>query len=263
MDSGAQPLPVLVACALLLSLSPLAAAGQDAVRRVSLAEALESLATNSLALKIARSETAEATGAARQSRAYSNPALSVGRDDLSHQDEKVWEETFLLTQQVEWPARTAARARAARHTIGAGTARLRADSISLAFEVREAYVQAWLAEETESLVQRAASVIRSVADDAEIRLAAGDISAYEARRLRLERVQIELELQEAGLGARDARRRLAVLVVPGTGAEEVGPSEGLTGVPPLITREAAMAALPERPDVGSGRQGVGCCPCGG
>lgn len=249
MDSRAQPFPVLVACALLLSLSPPPAAGQDAVRRVSLAEALESFATNSLALKIARSEVAEVTGAARQSRAYFNPELSAGRDDLGHEGDKIWEETFLLTQQVEWPTRTVARARAARHTIGAGTARLRADSISLAFEVREAYVQAWFAEETESLVQRAASVIRSVADDAEIRLAAGDISAYEARRLRLERVQIELELQEAGLAARDARRRLAVLIAPGTGAEEVGPSEGLVGVPPPIARRAVMAALPGRPDV--------------
>lgn len=161
----------------------------------------------------------------------------------------MWEETFLLLQQVEWPARTAARARVTSHTIGAGTARLRADSISLAFEVREAYAQAWFAEETESLVQRAASVIRSVAEDAEIRLAAGDISAYEVRRLRLERVQVELELEDVRLRVRDARRRLAVLIAPGTGVEEVGPSEGLEGVPAIITREAAMAALLERPDV--------------
>lgn len=247
MHSGARPFPVLVACSLLLS--PLAAAGQETVRRVSLAQALESFAAHSLALKIARSETAELAGAAHQSRAYSNPVLSVGRDDLSHQDDKMWEETFLLLQQVEWPARTAARARVTSHTIGAGTARLRADSISLAFEVREAYAQAWFAEETESLVQRAASVIRSVAEDAEIRLEAGDISAYEVRRLRLERVQVELELEDVRLRVRDARRRLAVLIAPGTGVEEVGPSEGLEAVPAIITREAAMAALLERPDV--------------
>ncbi|MCY4574080.1 MAG: TolC family protein [Gemmatimonadetes bacterium] len=247
MKSGARPFPVLVACSMLVA--PPGALGQETVRRVSLAEALEAFAANSLALKIARSETAGLTGAARQSRAYFNPALSLGRDDLSHQDEKMWEETLLVLQQVEWPARTAARGRAATHTIGAATARLRADSISLAFEVREAYVRAWFAEETESVLRRTASVIQSVADDAEIRLAAGDISAYEARRLRLERVQVELELEEAGLIARDARRGLAVLIAPGSDVEEIGPSEGLEGVPAIITRETAMAVLPQRPDV--------------
>ena len=31
--------------------------------------------------------------------------------------------------------------------------------------------------------------------------------------------------------------------------EEVGPSEGLEGVSPVVTRETALAALPERPDM--------------
>lgn len=245
--SGARPFPVLVLCGLFLA--PSAASGQETVRRVSLAEALEAFAENSLALKIARSETAGRTGIARQSRAYFNPEISFGRDDLSHDDEKIWEETFHFLQQVEWPARTAARSRAAAHTISAGAARLRADSIALAFEVRQAYAQAWFAEETESIVLRTASVIQSVAEDAETRFEAGDISAYEARRLRLERVQVELEMEETGLRSRDARRKLAALIAPGTGTAEVGPSEGLGGSPPLITREAAMTALPERPDV--------------
>ena len=245
--SRARMFPVLVLCGLLLA--PPAVFGQDTVRRVSLAEALEAFAENSLALKIARSENAELTGAARQSVAYFNPALSFGRDDLGHDAEKFWEETFLLTQRVEWPARTAARGRVALHTISAGAARLRADSIELAFEVREAYVHAWLAEEAESIVRRTASVIQSVAEDAEIRLEEGDISAYQARRLRLERVQSELEVDEAALRARDARRALAALIAPGTGTEEIGPSERLDGMPPMVTREAAVTALPQRPDV--------------
>lgn len=246
-ESRARPFPVLVLCALLLA--PRAAFGQETVRRVSLAEALEAFAENSLALKIARSEAAGLIGAARQSRAYYNPGFLFERDDLGHDSESVWEQTFLLLQQVEWPARTAARARAATHTIGAGAARLRADSVELAFEVRDAYVRAWHAEEAESVVRRTASVIRSVAEDAEIRLEEGDISAYEARRLRLARVQAELEMGEAGLRTRDARRMLAALIAPGTDTEEVGPSEGLDGVPPMITREGAMTALEERPDV--------------
>ena len=244
--SETRTLMALVLCCLF---RPPLALGQDAVRRVALAEALQEFAENNLELKIARSEAAGLAGAARQSRAYVNPEFSFGRDDLGHEDEKTWEETFHVVQQVEWPGRTAARSRAASHAVGAGAARFRADSVELAFGVREAYVQAWLAEEAEDVVRRTASVIQGVAEDAEIRLEAGDISAFEARRLRLERAQAERDLAEAVLEARDARRMLASLIAPGTGMEEVGPSEGLEGVSPVVTRETALAALPERPDM--------------
>ncbi|MXX78321.1 MAG: hypothetical protein F4Z33_04955, partial [Gemmatimonadales bacterium] len=80
-------------------------------------------------------------------------------------------------------------------------------------------------------------MIREVAEDAEIRLEEGDISAYETRRLRLERVRAEQDVAEAELRARDARRRLAGLTFPGTGIEEVGPSAGLEALPPPVTRE--------------------------
>ena len=228
---------------------PHSAASQDTVRRVTLTEALREFAENSLALKIARSEAARTAGAARQSRAYANPSFTIGRDDLGHGSEKFWEETMQLVQQVEWPGRTSARGRAATHTIGASAARLRADSIQLAFEVREAYATAWLAEESELTIRQAAGVIRSVAEDAEVRLEAGDISAYEARRLRLERVRAEQDMTEAGIRSRAARRQLATLISPGTGTTEVGPSAAPRGVPPPITREDALRLLAARPDL--------------
>ena len=232
-----------------LVLPPRVALGQDMAPRVTLAEALEAFAENSLALRIARSEAAEAAGAAGQYRAYFNPAFSFGRHDLGYEEERYWEGTYLLVQQVEWPARTAARRRVATHTISASRARFRADSIQLAFAVREAYARAWFAEEAERTVRHAASVIQSVAEDAENRLAAGDISAYEARRLRLQRVNAEQEITEAVLQARVARRELAALIAPGAGLQEIGPSEGLQGVPPVVTQEAALQTLPQRPDL--------------
>ena len=230
------------------------AAGGQEIRRVTLREALQEFTENSLALKIARSEAAEIAGAARQSGVYSNPSLSFSHDDLHHDDpvtgtERFWEQTIQFVQEVEWPARTSARRRAATHAISASAAGLRADSVPLAFEVREAYALAWFAEEAERAVGEAAAVIRRVSEDAEARLEAGDISAYEARRLRLERVRAEQEMVDAGLGARDARRRLAALISPGTGTEEVGPSTGLHEIPPEVTREAALGALSGRPDL--------------
>lgn len=223
--------------------------GQEAVRRVSLAAAIEAFAENSLALRIARSEAAEIAGAARQSRAWFNPSLSARRDDLDRNGDEYWEENLLLSQPLEWPGRTAARYRAADHTIEASTARFRSDSTRLAFEVREAWALAWFAEAAELTARQAVAVIQEVAEDAEIRLEEGDISAYETRRLRLARVQAEQDVAEAELRSRNARRRLAGLTFPGIGIEEVGPSAALEGVPPPVTREAALSSLLERPDL--------------
>lgn len=228
---------------------PYAATGQDAVRRVTLDEAIRAFGENSLALRIARSEAAETAGAARQSRAYFNPSFSLSHDGLSSGNDRNWEEVLVFSQTFEWPARTAARLRAATHIIGAGTARFRGDSIQLAFEVREMYALAWFAEEAESTARQTAAVIGEVTEDAEIRLEAGDISAFEARRLRLERIQSEQAVAEAEVRARDARRRLAALIDPEAGSHEVGPATELEGVPPRLTREDALLALPRRPDV--------------
>ncbi|WP_419165690.1 TolC family protein [Candidatus Palauibacter sp.] len=228
---------------------PHGAVAQEAVRRITLPEALESFARNSLALRIARAESAEIAGMARQDRAYANPTLVVGRESLGHAGADYWETTAGLVQQVEWPGRTAARGRLAAHATDGAAARFRADSIRLAFEVREAYARAWYDEEAERAAEQAASVIRTVAEAAERRLEAGDISAYEARRLRIERLRVEQDLANAVLRARAARRALAVLVVPEAEAREVGPSEGLEGVPPPVTRGVALDAMAGRPDL--------------
>ena len=223
--------------------------GRDGVRRVSLAEALEAFGEHSLALKIARSDAAEIAGAARQFRAYANPSLSLMRDDLSRGRDRHLEQGVLFSQELEWPGRTAARYRVASGMVSASTARFRGDSIQLAFEVREAYVLAWFAETAELTARQTAAVIRDVTEDAELRLEAGDLSAYEARRLRLERVRAEQVVAEAELRTRDARRRLAALILPDAGLEEIGPSTALEGTPPPVSREEALPALLDRPDL--------------
>ena len=40
-----------------------------------------------------------------------------------------------------------------------------------------------------------------------------------------------------------------MLIEPGSEAKEIGPSAGLEGVPPMMSRAVAMAALDGRPDV--------------
>ena len=233
----------------LLASAPPALQGQDGVPRVTLEEALDAFAANSLALRIARAEAAEIAGRARQSRSYANPAISLLREDLSRSGEDYWETTAGLMQRIEWPGRTAARGVAARHTITGAGARFRADSLQLVFVVREAYVGAWLAEEVEQTIGQAAEMIQVVTRAAEQRLEAGDISGYETRRLRLGRIQAEKDEGDAELRTRAARRLLASLVLPEVSLHELGPADAIVGVPPAIASGTALDALPRRPDL--------------
>lgn len=233
----------------LVAFGPLALEGQDGIRRVTLAEAMEAFAENSPALRIARAEAAGIAGRARQYRSYANPAISLLREDLSRSGEDYWETTAGLMQQIEWPGRTAARGVAARHTITGAEARFRADSLRLVFSVREAYVTAWLAEEAERTIRRTAEMIYVVTRAAEQRLEAGDISGYETRRLRLGRIQAEKDEADAALRTRAARRLLASLVLPEASLHELGPADAIIGVPPAIASGSALDALSGRPDL--------------
>ena len=233
----------------LLAAGPLALEGQDGIRRVTLAAALEAFAANSLSLRIARDEAAEIAGRARQYRSYANPAISLVREDLSESGENYWETTAGLMQRIEWPGRTTARGQAARHTISGAGARFRAASLQLVFTVREVYVGAWLAEEAERTIGQAAEMIYAVTRAAEQRFEAGDISGYEIRRLRLGRIQAEKDEGDAQLRTRAARRLLSSLVFPEAALHELGPAEAIVGVPPAIVPETALDALSRRPDL--------------
>lgn len=222
---------------------------QSGIHRVTMAEALDAFASNSLELRIARAEAEAAIGTARQYRSYANPAFSLVHESLGSSGDSYRETIAGIAQRVEWPGRTAARSGVATHAIDGASARFRADSVRLAFQVREAYVAAWLAEEKEGTTREAEAVIRLVAEAARQRLEAGDISRYEAQRFELELVRAEREVAETALEARTARRMLAVLVSPETGVDEAGPAEAIAGLPPAITPASAVAALGRRPDL--------------
>jgi len=232
------------------------AAAQERTRQVTLNEAIELFGRNSLELRIARAEAMSASGATRQSKAYSNPGFTVVHEDLGSGAEDNRETTVGVEQRLEWPGRTSARARAATHRIEAAQAAFVSDSARLLFEVRRAYAAAWAAEARERALERATRIIARVADAAESRFAAGDISGYEVRRLRLERVRSDQELAEAGLQSSSGRRALAALVLPESEVRELGPAQPLAGEPPDIPLGPALEALPARPDLLAAERGV-------
>lgn len=224
--------------------------GQEAPRRVTLEEALALFARNNVDLHVARADAAEAAALARQAAAYPNPELAATHEPLSG-DGRNYSESYLnVSQRLQWPGTRRARQSAADRIAAAATARLAADSARLVFEVKEAWIGAALAERSAALLARVTAVFREAERRAEERLREGDISAYDRRRIAVERLRYENYLADATLGAASARRTLALLVLPESDELEVGPADTLGVVPPPIDRDQLIAdAMARRSEV--------------
>lgn len=234
----------------LMGLPLCAARGQELPRRVTLEEALSLFSQNNVDLRVARADAAEAAALARQAAAYPNPELAATHEPLSGDGQNYSESYVNLSQRLQWPGTRSARQDAAERIAAAATARLTADSARLAFEVKEAWVDAALAERSAALLDRVTAVFREAERRAEERLREGDISAYDRRRIGLERLRYENILAEARLGASSARRTLALLVLPESDQLELAPADTLVSAPPSIDRERLIAgALARRSEL--------------
>ncbi len=211
------------------------------VRRVSIEEALRLFATNNLELRISRATAAQSTGLARQQSAYPNPGLLLSHESVSSAVADHSETYFNLSQRVDWPWMTAARRHAASSRAAAGRAQVSADSIRLAYDVLRTFMEAATSEQVTATMAEAAALVGRAETQATARAAAGDVSGYELRRLRIERARYENELSGATLAMRAARRRLAALVLPDSSVE-VSPVALADQVPASITLTSVLDA---------------------
>lgn len=231
----------IIVVASALAAVPATARAQDGTRRVTLDEALNLFVSQNLELRIARANAAELSGTAHQAAAYPNPGVTASYERLAN-GPLGYRETYLtLTQRLDWPWLAAARRSAANRRADAGAARVSADSVKLAFDVRRTFIETAQAEQAHTALLEATEMVRTAERQATDRAAAGDIAGYELRRLRVERLRYENELSVATLRMRAARRRLAGLILPGDTLEmaAAGPIDGRPGSVPL---EGALRA---------------------
>jgi outer membrane protein, heavy metal efflux system len=221
----------LIGATVLMATGSTAALGQEPLRRVTLAEAVELFARNNAELRVARADAAEAAALARQAAAYPNPEASVTHEPLSGDRRSYSESYFNVSQRLQWPGTRSAQQNAADRIAAAAAARLAADSARLAFQVREAWIGAAQAERSAVLLERVTDVFRNAERSAEERLREGDISAYDRRRIAIERLRYESALADARLTASTARRTLALLVLPDSDELEIGPADTLAAAP--------------------------------
>ena len=201
------------ACAIAFASPPLAAQ-QDTLR---LSEALTRARATSPSLRVAREQLTAASGRERQAGAFSNPSLVYGREETSGDGEVNTQNIAAIEQRLELGGQRGARKDAARARREIAEARLRAAEAELDLTVTRAYAAALAADRRAALTEEAAEAFATARRASNARLAAGDISAAAAWRIRLETTRYAALRGEAILSRRTARLALATLLASPNG----------------------------------------------
>lgn len=193
------------------SLPAQVAAGSGATSALTLDDALSQATQVSPALAAAREQLRAAEGRARQASAFANPSFSFQREQTSGSGQENSQNIITLDQPIELGLRAARRDAASRRR-AAAEARLRDAETQLAFEVTRAFARVLAADRRAELANEAAAAFTRAQRASDERLAAGDISGYANRRLRLEGARYAALRAEAVLAQRGARLALLALI---------------------------------------------------
>jgi cobalt-zinc-cadmium efflux system outer membrane protein len=226
---------------------------QQPARVLSLEAARAAALRGSPDLRAARAAVEAATARVRQSGALSNPTLSYDYEQAGSGGQRNSQAIIAMQQPLEFTGVRGARQGDARLRREAAEAELRAAEATVRFEVTRAYVLALAARERLVLAERAAAAFDRAQGVTGARLVAGDISGYDARRIRLETARYAVLRAEAALAQRAAYVALAMLVrIPSDSLMLTGlaPLESLPAPPPLPSRESVLTlAASRRPEL--------------
>ena len=221
------------------------ARSQEPLRRVTLEQALQMFAENNLELHLVMAERDAAAGLARQARAHPNPVATVTHEGLSESGADYSESYFLASQRLEWPGRR--NGRIASSDGEAAVARTRADAerLRLTFEVKRSFFQAAAAEEQLVVIEEVRDVFRFAEESGRERFVEGDLSGYDARRIRIERARYEILAASQTIALRNARLLFTSLILSDTSDEspDVAPAAVPEGSPPSLPDLDEEAAL--------------------
>ena len=224
--------------------------GQEAVRRMTLDEAVNLFSQNNLELQLARATTSAVAGVARQQKAYPNPVVSVTHESISDQGLNYTETYYMLTQTVDWPWRHGDRREVGSRRADAAAATLQADSAQLLFGLKQAYVETAAAEVVWTILSEVAEVFRQADRSGSARLEEGDISRFEFNRIRVERARYEQLWMEMELDLARFRQQLGALTMPDQISALVAPNMQLAGSPPELGAERLLdRALANRGEI--------------
>ncbi len=208
--------PIRVACARFAATSLLAATSLSvplhAQSTVTLTDVLALARQRSPDLRAAQEAVLAAAALERQAGAFANPTLAYGREQTSRGGQSNAQNILQLEQPLELGSLRGARRDAAHARREAAEARLLQTRIRLDADVARAYAAAIGAVQRARLADQFATVVTEAQRVSDERLAAGDVSGYAARRLRLEAARFAASRATATLDVRNARIALVSLI---------------------------------------------------
>ena len=249
---------LLLAALALLGAPRGAASGQEPIPAASapalpLARAQARARDVSAELTAARAAVAVATARERQGAAFTNPMLSVQREQTGTSGASNSQLITSIDQPIEIAGTRSARLRVLALRRGIAEAELVASEQRLDFVVAQAAAQLLAAERRAVLSRLASDEFANARATSDARFAAGDISGYTFRRIRLEAARYASLHAEAALAQRTAHRALARLLnLPADSLLRVtvGDSDARTASGRLVRDDSlrALATL-HRPDL--------------
>ena len=236
-------------------------AGQSApvtsAQPLALAEARARARETSPEIIAARHALVAAAARERQAGAWPNPTLAYGREQTARDGETNSQDIVSLEQRIEIGGQRGARRRVAGLQRDAADARLAAAIARVDYEVARAYANAVAAQRRASLAGEAAAAFGTARRISQERLAGGDVSGYQHRRLLLEAVRYATLRSEALVGRDSALRSLSILIGERRGAGSREPpalTDTLTPAPLALSADSLLVlAHRGRPELRAAR----------
>lgn len=196
----------------LLAVAPAAAGAQVGQPPLSFAEARATARRVSPELRAARAAVAAAEARARQAGAFPNPTLAYSLERTSRDGATNAQHVAAIDQPLDVFGQRAARRDAAGLRVAAARARLDLTQAQLDLDVARAFALALAGERRAVLAREMADAFTEARRVSNARLAAGDVSGYADRRLRLEAARYAALAAQAALARDSARLALARLL---------------------------------------------------
>ncbi|MFH5885608.1 TolC family protein [Halalkalibaculum sp. DA3122] len=225
---------------------------------ITLDEAVELFKQNSLQQELARYDQLRKQGEAIRDKAYSNPEVSINREQLNAGTVDYEETTYMLSQPIELLGQPFLRSRSASKSQKAAELQFEYDRLQLIRQVKSLYVEYWQLSEKLGIYNRALDIIRKARSAAKARQAEGTFSGLQVQRFNVELSRYRKQRDQVHLNRKQTGNRLATYLFSGQELDtQFQLSDSLT-VDPINMQEQALIqyALANRADLAALEQMV-------
>lgn len=195
----------VVSCALFALMMSIAlikpSAAEEGGKRYSLEEILTLAEQRNPSLSVFQANVEVARGGLTSARAYPNPEAMIefgaGKPLDTPNAGSEQEHRLEVSQSLEWPGKRASRRRAAEAQVGVARGTLEDFRLELRAQVKEAFFQTILAQQTAQVAAQNLATARSLVESAQLRVESGEAPELELIKARVELLNVTKESRRA------------------------------------------------------------------